>query len=85
MNRVPATCLLAADIAGDVGFYTNAVLGLRTEKKAIDYLDWNRHPDFCQFCGDFLRFQLETMMPRLPDTNADSGMVAISQLRELGE
>ena len=65
MNRVPATCLLAADIAGDVGFYTNAVLGLRTEKKAIDYLDWNRHPDFCQFCGDFLRFQLETMMPRL--------------------
>jgi uracil-DNA glycosylase len=57
--------LLAAEISGDVGFYTNAVLGLRTEKKAIDYLDWSRHPDFCQFCGDFLRLQLEAIKPRL--------------------
>lgn len=57
--------LIAAEISGDVGFYTNAVLGLRTEKKAIDYLDWSRHPDFYQFCGDFLRLQLEAMKPRL--------------------
>jgi hypothetical protein len=57
--------LIAAGIPGDVGFYTNAVLGLRTEKKAVDYLDWSRHPDFCQFCGDFLRLQLEAMRPRL--------------------
>jgi hypothetical protein len=57
--------LITAEISGEVGFYTNAVLGLRTEKKAIDYLDWSRHPDFCQFCGDFLRFQLEAMRPRL--------------------
>ncbi len=57
--------LIAAEISGDVGFYSNAVLGLRTEKKAIDYLDWSHHPDFCQFCGDFLRLQLEAMRPRL--------------------
>ena len=57
--------LTAAEISGDIGFYTNAVLGLRTDKKAIDYLDWSRHPEFCQFCGDFLRFQLEAMKPRL--------------------
>ncbi len=57
--------LTAAEISGDVGFYTNAVLGLRTEKKAIDYLDWSRHPDFCQLCGEFLRFQLEAMKPLL--------------------
>ncbi|PSH02625.1 MAG: hypothetical protein CXZ00_16475 [Acidobacteria bacterium] len=56
---------LRRGLSGDVGFYTNAVLGLRTVKKAIDYLDWSRHPDFCQFCGDFLRFQLEAMRPRL--------------------
>jgi uracil-DNA glycosylase len=57
--------LTAAGIPGDVGFYTNAVLGLRTDKKAIDYLDWSRHPEFCQFCGDFLRLQLEAMKPHL--------------------
>ena len=45
--------LTAAGMSGDVGFYTNAVLGLRTDKKAIDNLDWSRHPEFCQFCGDF--------------------------------
>jgi uracil-DNA glycosylase len=33
--------------------------------KAVDYLDWSRHPEFCQFCGDFLRIQLEAMKPRL--------------------
>ena len=57
--------LIAAGIPGDVGFYTNAVLGLRTDKKAIDNLDWSRHPEFCQFCGDFLRLQLKAMKPRL--------------------
>lgn len=57
--------LTTAEIPGDVGFYTNAVLGLRTDKNAIDYLDWSRHPDFCQFCGDFLYVQLEAMKPRL--------------------
>ena len=57
--------LTAAKIPGDGGFYTNAVLGLRTDKKAIDYLDWSHHPEFCQFCGDFLRLQLEAMKPRL--------------------
>jgi uracil-DNA glycosylase len=57
--------LAAAVIPGDVGFYTNAVLGLRTDKKAIENLDWSRHPEFCQFCGDFLRLQLEAMKPRL--------------------
>jgi hypothetical protein len=57
--------LTAAGIPGDIGFYTNAVLGLRTDKKAIDYLDWSRHPEFCQFCGDFLRLQLEAMKPCL--------------------
>jgi hypothetical protein len=57
--------LTAAEIPGEVGFYTNAVLGLRTDKKAVEYLDWSRHPEFCQFCGDFLRLQLEAMKPRL--------------------
>lgn len=56
--------LIAAEISGDVGFYTNAVLGLRTDKKALDYLDWSYHPYFCQFCGDFLRLKLEAMRPR---------------------
>jgi hypothetical protein len=55
--------LTAAAIPGEVGFYTNAVLGLRTDKQALADLDLS--PDFCQFCGEFLRFQLATMKPRL--------------------
>jgi uracil DNA glycosylase superfamily protein len=52
-----------AAIPGEVGFYTNAVLGLRTEQKAVERI--NRSPDFCKFCDEFLRFQLETMNPRM--------------------
>jgi hypothetical protein len=57
--------LATAGIPGEIGFYTNAVLGLRTDKKAVDDLNWSQRPDFCQFCDEFLRFQLRTMKPRL--------------------
>jgi len=54
-----------ATIPGEIGFYTNAVLGLRTDKNALGKTDWSCDPDFCQFVGEFLRFQLEMMKPRL--------------------
>jgi len=57
--------LTAAGICGKVGFYTNAYLGIRTKKNAIDSLDWSDDKKFREFCGEFLRFQLETMRPCL--------------------
>ena len=54
-----------AGIPGDKAFFTNAVMGLREEGTALDKKCWRTIPSFSQFCGDFLRFQLELLAPRL--------------------
>jgi hypothetical protein len=57
--------LTRAGIPGELGFYTNALLGLRTVNKALDVMDWTSSPDFLRFCREFLDFQIETVRPRL--------------------
>ncbi|HWR35374.1 MAG TPA: hypothetical protein VN622_05835 [Clostridia bacterium] len=57
--------LAKTDIPGNVGFYTNAILGLRTTNKALDSMNWNGHRAFAAFCREFLEFRIETMKPRL--------------------
>jgi hypothetical protein len=54
-----------AGIPGQLGFFTNAFLGLRTQNKALDAIDWTNHPEFGRFCREFLEFQIETVKPRL--------------------
>ncbi len=46
-------------------FFTNAVMGLRTEGKALDKKDWGKDPLFPEFCREFFVYQVETMKPRL--------------------
>src|SRR5260370_170904 len=53
------------DIQGKLGFFTNAILGLRTKGSALKGVDWTRHRTFAHFCREFLEFQLETIRPRL--------------------
>src|SRR6267378_4243948 len=54
-----------AGIPGRLGFFTNAILGLRTENKALDAMDWTNYPQFGRLCREFLEFQIETVKPRL--------------------
>lgn len=46
-------------------FATNAVLGLRTEGKALDKKDWESMPKFADFCREFFEFQVKTTEPKL--------------------
>ena len=48
-------------------FFTNSVLGLRSTvgSKALDKRAWQSMPKFVEFCQEFLRFQVETLAPRL--------------------
>jgi hypothetical protein len=48
-------------------FFTNSVLGLRSTvgSKALDKSAWHHMPQFVEFCQEFLRFQVETLAPRL--------------------
>jgi hypothetical protein len=48
-------------------FFTNAVMGLRSEvsDKALHKRFWNTNPEFADFCREFLTFQIETVQPRL--------------------
>jgi hypothetical protein len=55
----------AAGVPHDRVFCTNAFLGLREDSRALDPRDWMSMPEFCQFCAEFLRFQLHQLRPRL--------------------
>jgi hypothetical protein len=46
-------------------FFTNAVLGLRKEGKALDKKDWATMPGFADFCRRFLIYQIELLRPKL--------------------
>ena len=78
-KRIKRAEILNPDVRGELGFYTNAVLGLRknaeqvTEKnvKTDDPRPWNKpewwkeRNNFARSCRKFLEFQLETIQPRL--------------------
>ncbi len=52
-----------AQIPGALGFYTNAYLGLRTDRDALaPAID---HPIYRQFCSEFLAIQIAYQAPRL--------------------
>lgn len=55
--------LLNAHIAGQLGFYTNAYLGLRNDRNAL--ADPISHKAYDNFCKEFLEFQILTQAPRL--------------------
>lgn len=55
--------LSAAKIPGELGFYTNAYLGLRSDRDALS--DALINFEYDMFCRDFLQFQIATQMPRL--------------------
>jgi len=57
------TRLLNANIAGQLGFYTNAYLGLRNDRDAL--ADPISHREYDQFCKEFLEFQILTQAPKL--------------------
>ena len=54
-----------AGIPSEKSFFTNAIMGLREDVSAIGKMSWQSIPEFAQFCGEFLRFQLEILAPRL--------------------
>jgi len=54
-----------AGIPTDRTFFTNTILGLREEGPALGKKSWQSFPDFAHFCGEFLRFQLKVLAPRL--------------------
>jgi hypothetical protein len=64
-----------AGLPTEATFFTNAIIGLREDGSALDKRTWRGMPNFATFCGDFLRFQLRTLNPRLvvvmgPDARA---------------
>jgi hypothetical protein len=54
-----------AEIPSEETFFTNAIMGLREEGSALGKKSWKSIPEFAEFCGEFIRFQLETLAPRL--------------------
>ena len=54
-----------AGLSPSLTFFTNAVMGLRTEGLALDKRNWDPVPGFKKFCLEFLIFQIETLQPRL--------------------
>lgn len=57
--------VLAAQLPLSALFFTNTILGLREEGTALTKQSWKKMPMFAEFCGEFLRFQLQTVKPRL--------------------
>jgi hypothetical protein len=55
----------AAQISVEATFFTNAIVGLREEGTALTKKSWQTMPKVAEFCGEFLRFQLDTLRPRL--------------------
>jgi hypothetical protein len=70
-RRIDAAGLHNTGVCGQLGFYTNAILGLRGAGCAVDRKDWNnpewwrRGNPFAMFCREFLEFQIEIVKPRL--------------------
>ncbi len=56
---------IAAQLPAGALFFTNTILGLREEGTALTKQSWKKMPKFAEFCGEFLRFQLQTVKPRL--------------------
>jgi hypothetical protein len=56
---------LAADLPVGGLFFTNTIIGLREEGTALTKQSWKKMPKFAEFCGEFLRFQLQAVKPRL--------------------
>ena len=56
---------VAAHLPVGALFFTNTILGLREEGSALTKQSWKKMPKFAEFCGEFLRFQLQTVKPRL--------------------
>ncbi|MGA2206849.1 MAG: hypothetical protein ABSG10_08960 [Terracidiphilus sp.] len=54
-----------AGVPSERTFFTNAILGLREDGSALDKKSWQRMPAFSAFCGEFLRFQLKSIAPKL--------------------
>jgi hypothetical protein len=57
--------IVRAKLPKSLAFFTNAVMGLRDEGKALDKKDWDGEPRFRAFCREFLVYQIETTRPRL--------------------
>jgi hypothetical protein len=55
--------LLAGGIAGEIGFYTNAYLGLRGDRSALAHPIAN--PDYSSLCAEYLGTQVRYQSPRL--------------------
>ena len=55
--------LIAGGIAGQLGFYTNAYLGLRNDRCAL--ADGIQHKEYDEMCADFLSFQISVQEPKL--------------------
>lgn len=54
-----------AGLPPQLTFFTNAVMGLRGEGKALDKKSWTSMPGFPEFCREFFLFQIEMLQPRL--------------------
>ncbi|MDR3525600.1 MAG: hypothetical protein P4L66_16030 [Acetobacteraceae bacterium] len=52
-----------AEIPGHLGFYTNAYLGLRSDRSALAHPMNN--PSYNSLCAEYLAFQIRTLLPRL--------------------
>jgi hypothetical protein len=57
--------VLSAGIPPEKTFFTNAIVGLREDGSALDKESRQRMPAFSEFCGEFLRFQLKFLAPKL--------------------
>ncbi len=55
--------LIIAKIPGEIGFYTNAYLGLRSDRDALAKALVSSEYEF--FCKEFLEFQISIQSPRL--------------------
>jgi len=55
----------SADIPSELTFFTNAIMGLRVDGKALTQRSWRSMRDFPQFCEEFLDFQLAALRPNL--------------------
>ncbi len=54
-----------ASIPPERTFFTNAILGLREEGFTLDKKSRQRISAFSEFCGEFLRYQLNLLAPKL--------------------
>jgi hypothetical protein len=70
----------AAGIPPELAFFTNAIIGLRVDGKALSQRSWQLMPGFSGFCRDFLDFQLATLKPTLTVVMGDHARSAFEAL-----